>query len=186
MLVKMDGQHVENLKGGVRMQCLTDFTWEIAGTSDGRIPTTPEALGEVELTLYDSGYTYDALLRAIKKDAQAPEELSRNFRKVLTGENKHWKLWLVTIKVDRIAFDFYQTEKTSLYHLEVVSPKMLGLRFITHLSIGGREVMREATCVMWGDARSGSCRTQVEEFQNGHMTASFSLYHGGTGATHKK
>lgn len=166
------------------MQYLTDFTWEITGTLDGRIPTSPETLGEIEMRLYDSGYTYDALLRAMKKDVQAPEELSRNFRKVLTGENKHWKMWLVTVRADQIAFDFYQTEKTSLYHLEVKAPRMLGLRFITQLSIGGRSVVRETTCLMWGDARSGSCRTQVEEFQNGHMTESFNLYHSGT--THKK
>lgn len=158
------------------MQNLTDFTWEIVGTADGQVPNLPEKLGEIKMELYDGGYTYDTLLRAIKKDDQAPADLSRRFRKIIAGEDKTWKLWLVTIRVDQIGLDFYHTKETNLYHLGVKCPKMLGLRFISHLSIGERAVTRETTCVMWGDARTGSCRTQVEEFVNGHTAASMNLY----------
>lgn len=158
------------------MQSLTDFTWEILGTSHGQIPTSPIASGEVKMSLYDSGYSYKALCTALKKDDRAPEEINKNFRKIVAGEDNVWKLWLVTIYANRIAFDFCRHDGNNMYHFELKSPKMLGLRFLTYPCIKDRTVTRTTTCLIWGD-RTGNCRTQIEEFHDGHMVTSMNLYY---------
>ncbi len=167
------------------MRNLAEFSWMILGSKDDQIPNSPVAAGEVEMSLYDSGYNYDVLRAAVKKDVNAPEDFRKNLRKILDGEGCLWKLWLVTVYANRIAFDYCHKEG-DLYHIELNAPRLLGLRFVARPFIDGRQTEYVTTCLIWGDARVGSCRTQIEEFQDGRMTASFNLYYSGEKSRRKK
>lgn len=185
MLVTMGGQHVTSYKEVSFLKDANEFKWTILGTSNGEPPASPVNPGEIEMQLYDSGYNYDELCQAAEKAKQIDEYFREHCYEIFTGEDRTWRLWMVTICANRILFDYCRKDGNAAYCLMLKRPKMLGLRFFTKLSLPQGELARETTCLIYGDSRAKACRTQIEEFENGEMARSINLYDNGRRHAHK-
>jgi len=154
---------------------MAEFEWAIHGTPDEQTPNSPSVLGEIKMELYGKGYTYDDLCSAVQQQERIDEHFLRNCREIFAGRQKAWRLWLVTVYAEKIAFDYCRRDGTAACHFEVVRPTILGLRFMTHPCADGLGVERETTCLMYGSSMSNSQTVKITEIQNGEMTASIEV-----------
>jgi len=161
-----------------------EFRWTILGTSNGEPPASPVNPGEIEMKLYDSGYTYDEICQAVEKTEQIDEHFREHCHAVFVGDDRTWRLWMVTIFADRIMFDYCRRDGNAACCLTLKRPRMLGLRFLTKLSLAKGAITRETTCLIYGDTKAKVCRTQIEEFENGEMARAINVYDNGRRRSH--